>query len=516
MKKFKKVISLVLVLCLAVSLFAACGGKETASSDGPIELKFVYGGVGEMKDCDKVWEAFNEELKNYLPNVKVNFECISYSEYAEKWKLMSASRETVDVVWMGFSNAPLKGEVEKGSLMALDDLIANHTTDLTKELPSWMLDLGKVKGKTYFVPCAQMMTRLPGGFATQAELAEKYDLDYKKISEVFSTSKDRLTREDFKPFEDYLEKLKAAGELRKGVAPSFLLAASRLIGRLRGGECESIASNAIIDIRDGKFEVCDANEDFDNSEYYEMANDWYKKGYIRKDIASLQDTTADENKENGYVLWRGDYFEGESERLTKKHGFPILAFPFETTLIIQPGVPATNLSIASTAAHPEEAIKLIELLNTEKGKTLYNMLVFGLEGVHYNKVSDTKIEWLEASAPGASSENNYGYDAWALGNTFNSYETQFDTEGWNEFVENEINGKAVPSPLMGFDFNRDPIKLEIAQYTAIEKEYEYLTWGTTENYKELIAERNQKYKAAGSEKILEEAKKQIDAWLASK
>ena len=515
MKKIRKVLALALAVCLAASLFAGCSGKKVSKSEGPVELKFMFGGVGEMKDCDMVWEEFNKELQNYLPNVTVDFECLTYSEFAEKWQLISASREAVDVVWMGFPCAPLEKEVEQGSLMQLDELIKEHTTDLTKELPQWVFDLGKVDGKTYFVPCYQMMTNLPGGFMTQQELADKYDFDYETISKTFMEKEGVLTREDFKPIEDYLEKLKEAGELRKGVAPSFLIAASRMIGRIRT-HAGAIAANALIDQREDSYKVYDAVFDYDNTEYFEMAADWFKKGYIRKDIMSITDRTADENKENGYVLWKGSCFEGEGERLTEKHGFPILAFPFEKQLYVSAGVPTTNLSVSSTSEHPVEAIKLIELLNTEKGKKLYNMLVYGIEGKHYKKIDDNKIEWLENEAPGISSDNNYGYDDWALGNTFNAYQTQFDTEGWDEYIKNEVNAKAIPSRLIGFSFDMKPVNLEIAQYNAIEKEYEYLIWGTTKDYKKFIEERNKKFKAAGSDKIVEEAQRQLDEWVKSK
>ena len=231
---------------------------------------------------------------------------------------------------------------------------------------------------------------------------------------------------------------------------------------------------------------------------------------------SITDRTVDENKEDGYVLWKNSCFEGEGERLTSKHGFPILAFPFEKQLYVSAGIPTTNLAVSSTAEHPVEAIKFIELLNTEKGKKLYNMLVYGIEGKHYKKIDDNKIEWLESSAPGTSSDNNYGYDDWALGNTFNAYQTQYDTEGWDEFIKNEVNGKAKPSLLIGFSFDSKPVSLEIAQYSAIEKEYEYLIWGTTKDYKKFIEERNKKFKTAGCEKIVKEAQRQLDEWIKTK
>lgn len=37
-------------------------------------------------------------------------------------------------------------------------------------------------------------------------------------------------------------------------------------------------------------------------------------------------------------------------------------------------------------------MQLIGLMNTEKGKDLYNLLVFGIEGEHYTKVNDKEIQ----------------------------------------------------------------------------------------------------------------------------
>ena len=36
-------------------------------------------------------------------------------------------------------------------------------------------------------------------------------------------------------------------------------------------------------------------------------------------------------------------------------------------------------------------MQLIGLMNTEKGKDLYNLLVFGIEGEHYTKVNDKEF-----------------------------------------------------------------------------------------------------------------------------
>lgn len=94
-----------------------------------------------------------------MPNTSVEFEVIPYADFAEKWRLMSASKEEVDLVWVGWM-LNLYEEAQKGSLMALDELLP-LATDLTSELPEYLFDLAKVNGKIYCVPNYQIMTQLP-------------------------------------------------------------------------------------------------------------------------------------------------------------------------------------------------------------------------------------------------------------------------------------------------------------------------------------------------------------------
>ena len=282
-KNFKKLISTVLVICLSLTCLAGCTGGKKTSSNGETRLKFIIGGVGQMADCQKVWDEFNVKLQDFMPGTYVDFEVISYTDYAEKWQLMASTREKVDVMWFGWMLS-LKEEVSKGALYPMTDLLKN-VPDLTNELPSWVIDIGKVGKEVYAIPCYQMMTNLPYGVKTQAALAEKYNFDGKTMTETFANKRSYLKREDFKPVEDYLEKLKAGGDLQKGVSPSFLMILSG-IGTL-GGEYEQIVANAVIDASKPDVQVLDQINDFPGErKYYETVRDWFNKGYIRKDILS--------------------------------------------------------------------------------------------------------------------------------------------------------------------------------------------------------------------------------------
>lgn len=515
MKKSKliRITALVLSLMLIIGTVAGCNKKETATNDdGNVTLKWVMSANGEMKDCERVWAEFNKQLQNYMPGTTIEFELIPYSDFAEKWNLMSASREKVDLVWVGWM-LNLDEEVRKGSFMPLDDLL-KYAPEMTAEIPANVLDLCRVKGELYAIPCYQMMTGLPYGYKVPKDLADEYGLDHEKIAELFANDK-RPSKEDFKPFEEWLERLKQAGKLGKGVSKKFL---DYIMGYMKGnGPMRAqVAANAYVDISNDDLKVYDFITHKNNMDYYDLVTEWFNKGYIRKDILSLTDITLDEGKKDGYVLWADSCFKGASETDSKKYGMEVISTPIFDKFTVSHQRPSTNTAIAKTSENPEKAMEFLNLMNSTKGKDLFNLLVYGLEGEHYKKIDDTKIEWLLESAPGTSSDMAYGFSAWALGNTFNAYTTQYDVDGWNEYILNEVNANAYVSPLAGFSLDRQPIKLELAQYDAIFSEYLYLDLGATKNYKELLEERNEKIKKAGSDKILKEVQRQIDEWKKTK
>ncbi len=512
MKFFKKLIAL--ILCIALTIITGCSARqETAKEDEVVTLRFLMHGVGEMRDSQEVWDLFNEKLQDYLPGTRVEFEVVgSHSGYAGTWERICAAGETVDVAWIGYPH-DLKKEVKQGNILPLDDYY-KYVPDLTAEIPKWVLDLGRYNGKSYLVPNMQMMTTTPYGVRTHKELAEKYELDIDTIIKNFNDG-DVITREDFKPFEDYLEKLKQDGKIGKGVSKSFISTIASKIGHL-GEAKENIVANTCIDWTSDELKVYDRLEDFpQNEEFYDMTHDWYEKGYIREDINKVLDDDVDVGKKDGYVLWAEQGFLNDDDIDSKRLGFQVISFPIYKKTYISNGNPTTNLAIPATSQDPVHAIKLIELLNTDKGKELYNLLVYGIEGKHYEKISDTKIKWLEPYPPGDSMENSYGYYSWAVGNSFNAYETQYMPDGWNEYIQ-ELNEKSPSSPLLGFVLDTEPIELELAQYAAIDAEYATVEFGAYSNYKELRAERKARLKAAGSDRILAEVTRQVNEWKKNK
>jgi putative aldouronate transport system substrate-binding protein len=146
-------------------------------------------------------------------------------------------------------------------------------------------------------------------------------------------------------------------------------------------------------------------------------------------------------------------------------------------------------------------------------KTLTNMLTYGLESVHYARVSDTMIEPL----PGVDATKNPYYNLkWMFGNQANLYDYGKNDAGFAAAL-NEFNSTAIRSSAIGFTFITDKVKKEIATMTNVVAQYDpSISSGSVDAEGGLYQEFLGKLKAAGVDKVLAEANTQLKAWLAQR
>ncbi len=508
-KNFKKSIALTLVAASVLS-FAGCKKENGASPDKEVTLKWILSGSGKQLDSDEVWNLFNEKLKEKLPNTKVEFENISTSDYAEKWKLIAASREEVDMAWQGWM-IDYEQEVKNGSYLALDELMEKYAPNLRKSMPEWVWEPQKIDGEIYAIPNYQMMVSRPTALRTYKELSDKY-LDVEAAEKVFFDYKkgplSPLTDEWFDVLENYLQKLKENGELGLGLSPKF----GDWFGEINNGtEIET----GYLENVNGRLVVKDAfSEDVPDTYYRRMA-DLFKKGYIRKDALTIQDYDKDVGVEGGYSVWihQADDFTASQESL--KYGKEIQLIRLHSKFMMPSGASATNSTIPSTSKNPERAMQLYEIIHSSEDTELYNLLVYGIENKHYKKTGDNTIETLDYNgAP--TSDSNYGVQKWIVGNTFNAFDTQSDVPGYNDYVENVMHKNAEENILAGFKLDTDPIKAELAQIKSVKGEFKGLKIGAYENYAEMLKDYRNKIQTSGQQKVLAEIQKQLDEQINNK
>jgi len=542
MLSFRKRISLLIAICLAFSIIlAGCsGGKQTdttAKDDGkaaqdssgssdqtsvdkkpeeeppqvelePVTLKWVLLG-SKQQDSEMVWEEWNKKLQqDYLPNTTVEFEAIPASEFKEKWGLMMAAGEQVDIAWTGYA-LTFEEEIAKGSYLPLNDLIKNHAPDILQELPQWILDLGSMDGVIYAVPNYQQMTELRIGMRTHKELADKY-LDAEQMEKDFyaSTTSGQFrhaTQATYDIIEEYLRTLKDNNELKLGFSPAIISAINEGI---------SFPGNI-------KMRLPNRGQEWDFTLYpfYEMPeiklfNDtlhkWFKEGFIRQDYLALENPREDEGKEDGYIAWFHETFKNTAEKESMRWGFDITVIPLEPDYYISRLNSSTSLAIPRTSVAPERAIKIIELMNTKKGLDLLNMLIWGIEGVHYEMAGDNYVKTLHYDGGQAPADVPYGLPNWSIGNTFVAALNQANPPDYNEYIEG-IHESAIKAPFIGFKPDTSPVMTEIAQVSAVMGEFKNI-WAY-DDYETRWEDMISKLKAAGIDKIREEIQNQLNDYL---
>lgn len=168
---------------------------------------------------------------------------------------------------------------------------------------------------------------------------------------------------------------------------------------------------------------------------------------------------------------------------------------------------ATMNCISANSKNPELAMQFINMMDTDKNG-IYNLICYGIEGVHYNKVGENRIEKIEDS----------GYDpnsSWQFGNNLNAYLLPGQEDDLWKQTE-EINNSAVVSKLLGFSLNTEPIATELAACTAAVSEYiGTLTSGAVDP-DTVLPEFLSKLKAADVDKVIAEVQRQIDEWKKTK
>jgi putative aldouronate transport system substrate-binding protein len=240
---------------------------------------------------------------------------------------------------------------------------------------------------------------------------------------------------------------------------------------------------------------------------------WFEAGYVfPDDVPDLQEII----KGNGCAFDSHVEKPTQGVELKARYGqdwiFKNLSDPIT---LDTGGAIATLNAICATSEHPVEAMKVLEMFNTNK--EVYRLLSHGQEGEDWAWV-DQDLDVI--SLPEGKIDADVGWSPgtdWMFGNQFNAAYKDVEVaklDAWEQ--TRRINASATPHILLGFSFDRKPVETEIAQYTAISAEYcdpVMNGWIEFEGNYEICLE---KLDEAGIQTIIDEAQTQIDAWMASK
>ena len=478
---------LALILAGVIILsFSACSKKQDIPIDEPVTIVWYVPG-DKMPDNDMVMEAASKITMEKI-GVKLDVKYIDNAAYTQRMNMNFASKnDDFDLCFTGYNN-PYREAAARGAYLALDKYIEKSKL-IKQAIPDYAFKTSIHNGKIFALPNMQIMATSCTGLFIQENLAQEYGLNPDDIRCL----------EDIEPFLEWV---------KNNHPEVYPFRTGAMGGGLRNSmpNSDSPASHVIVRRNaDGSYKVYTQLDPEYSWEEAKLMRKWYKKGYIRSDNASVIDQTS-EQAAGKFATWRGVYKPGADAEHNSYH-------PNNRCIAKQISEPYMTYDAGSTAmtainaksTHPDEAFKVMELVNTEP--ELINLLTYGIEGVHYNLNKDNRVVFVDK--PGYKSNGG-----WKFGSVFNTYLVpgQSDTL-WEDTIA--FNDSANKSTIMGFTFNAINVRAEIGQVATVTNKYRQGQKGTAD-LDDWLPLYLSELKEAGIEKVAEEVEKQLNEWVLNK
>ena len=484
-------------------------------------IQLMITGAGKQANSDKVWAAFNEQLQQYVPNTTVEFIDVPFEEYSEKFSQVLASGEGVDLAWTGWLiNKPQN--IADGNLRPLDDLLAEYGQGIVDILGENVVEIHRnaADGKLYYLPSWQGLCGERRGWLVVTEIAElagdtwiedteaalnKWRNNYSGI-EDFQAVLDQATK--------YLAAAKEAGKLGAGINTGRVFGWSMYNGTRSN---PGVGGSEIgIPFEDNTFTVIDGVASEHYKLYAKTMADWYKEGYIRSDIMSVDTSTLTMPK-NGeitdttYVFSCDPYLtEADQEAAIADAGMDMTYLPIEENAYLILGGD-TSYAIPYCADEPERAMMVLNAIYSQPD--LYNTLIYGIEGEDYTKNADGTIT---TSYVGASptADDSYGIQRWIIGSCKNALINNGTDPNYYADLE-ALEETARVNPFLNFTFDRTNVEGICASILNVYYEYgPQIDNGVAgDNWEELYNNYMAARKDAGIEELVTEFQNQLNAYI---
>jgi len=485
MTRTGKVLVLVLTALLSLSMALPAQTKFP-----PYEIVIAFPGV-EQKDIQRVQDQINKLTKEKI-NATVKIITISFASWVQQTNLMLASGEKLDMMWTSsFFN--YNSYVARGQLKPLDALVEKYGSNVKASLEPSVLNAAKVEGELYGIPSIRDFAA-DQGFIVRKDLVEKYKIDTSKI----------------KTAADMAAIFKVIKENEPTITPFATTQTNTIVELLGQGVYDKLGNfMGVTALNDSSLKVVDFYETKWYADMLDMIRQWYLDGYLSKDAATIKETPDSLVRADKVFAYAYSGKPGIATQVGRKTGKDMLWIsltpPVSTTSAIANGM----VSIPVNCKDPERVMMLIDLWYGNKD--LVNLFDNGIEGVHYVKTPSGQITYPE----GITSANTKWIPInFRVGNNFLAYIWTSDpADLWQQL--DKFNKTATKSRALGFSFDAEPVKTEVAAVTNVINEYRLGLETGTMDPKVTLPRFIAKLKASGMDKIIAEKQAQLDKWAKS-
>lgn len=478
----KKIIALLLACIMVVGLFAGCGKKDDNT------LVWYYVGNGMPENYESWSKAFNEYVEPKI-GMKVEIQCIGWGDWTN---VRSVTIQTGDNWDLMFTDAgSYYSDIDLGALADLTPYM-DQVPGLTDLIPQPYFDACKVDGKLYAIP-AYKDSSMTDFFVWNKDSVEAYFPGYA----------------DAHTLAEAYEGLKAIN-----AATGEIWGVSGSIGSIDAHSHDSASLGRCgigINVKTGT-EFVAMYEDEALLSQYRILHQMFNDGLINSDAATRTGEydgptvvgTAQGWPSAGVTVW------GPSR------GEEVVCVQYEDTLVSNGTIMGSMTAINASSDHVLEALKFIELVNTDS--YVRDMLGYGEEGVQWEYTEaygEKRVHKIEG-AP------SWSFAAYTQGTFFNwTLTDDVETNYWVEEVQKQ-NEEAIPSPALGFvvdtsvEVNGQTVGDHINGFCATITEYFNLFASGTADPDATVAEMMGVLRQADFDAVLAEINRQYAEFLASK
>lgn len=509
MKKHRWLSLLLALVLLTTLLLSGCGDKPSTGSDEAMGTsQGADGGYDQItfaffcnlfipQDMQMIQDALNEQLREKI-NAEVTLVPLSLGTYDQQMNLMISGGEKLDLYIM--FGGDFSSSINQNKLAVVDpNLLAEYAPGVLDALGDYM-DSVTVNGNVYGFPVNKdMATRR--GVSLNRNLLDKHGL--LEEAEAIQNVDDLATLfEKMSSLEPDLV-MTSSQDNGKSVMESGFANFDKM-GDYYGVLMDCSSDDLIL-------------ENLFETDWYaqtlDYIRDWYNRGWILSDGSINPDTGINLYKSGRLFSYLGDKKPGSYVDVENTTGIPTMDGILTTPISTNNTINGVVMAIPITCEDQVPVLKFLNLLYSDP--EVLNILDWGIENVHYERVPDTNT--LIRYPDGVTSENDgYGLNqGWSFGNQLISY--AWETVGTDDYYEEmqEFNESAVKSKAIGFIFDSTPVKSEVAALDGVLAEYRLGLENGELDPKEYLPKFQQALREAGIEKVIAEKQRQLDAWVAA-
>jgi len=467
-----------------------------------VNLKMILLGDADP-DTKLVYEELNKLAKRDL-NATVEVQFLSFSDYQQRYPLLFATGETVDLIytsdWAFYDQEAVKGAFAE----VTEEILQTYMPQTWEHQNPLSFEQAKIGGKAYFVPISLTPTAGASGVLIRGDLREKYGLPEIKSIDDLEAYYDAVAKNEkgIYPF--------AASKNNDTMRDLFVKTMNELVVLKNGTSDYYHPYTGDADVRAEDLQWLHASDAYEA--FVHKMKDWADRGFWSKNAVANNTAPRDafENGTSASLLWNIGTLAVTQQTVEKTHPEwkPEIYDLTEGKKLMIGSYTSDGMAVAAGSKHKERAFMLLDKMKFDEEYN--NLMRLGIKRKHWNPVGEDQWE------PGPDQEK-YRFGTGGSWGVKGEHERVATTQ---PPIVKEIaasrESRTVQPVSLGLRIDERAIASEMAAINSAKTKYlPLLELGLVDDVDQWLEEYRTAAKQAGQEKVFAEVKAQLGAYLDS-